>query len=71
MLPFPRQINKRSLENFSEEVWNDCLDMQDWSGLENCESMDEMVDIFSININNALDKVAPIKCKSLYHYKNC
>ena len=37
------------------------LARKDWSGLEDCNSVDDMVDIFTKNIDEALDEVAPIK----------
>ena len=61
MLPYTHQITKICLKNFSEERWNEKLDMQDWSELGDCETVDEMVDILSDNINKALDSVAPFK----------
>ena len=33
----------------------------DWSELENCSTVDEMVDIFTKNIDFALDEVASFK----------
>ena len=65
MLPYTHQITKRCLKNFSEERWNEKLDMQDWSELEVCETVDEMVDIFSDNIIKALDSVTSFNAKLL------
>ena len=59
-LPYSRDVTKRCLKGFNEEKWNDSLINKDWSGLEECTSVDEMVDILSKNIEEALDEVAPI-----------
>ena len=40
--------------------------MKEWNGLENCNTVDEMVDIFTKNIEEALDEVAPIKTFNYY-----
>ena len=32
---------------------------EEWSGLEGCNSVDQIVKIFNNNINEALDEVAP------------
>ena len=39
ILPYTRLINKRCLKNFSESFWSECLESQDWSDLENCNSV--------------------------------
>ena len=49
------------MKDFTEEKWNACLDNQDWSGLEECNTVEEMVDIFTTNTNKALDIVVPFK----------
>ena len=49
-LPYTRKISKRCLRNFSKEKWNECLEKEDWSDLENCNSVDDMADIFTANI---------------------
>ena len=59
VMPYSRQIMKRCLKKFTDERWNECLSSQDWSGLENCEAVDEMVDIYTINTEKALDEIAP------------
>ena len=33
-----------------EEAWNISLENMDWSELENCSTVDEMVDVFTENI---------------------
>ena len=55
------KITKRSLKNFTKEAWNNCLSKKDWSKIECCSDVDRMVEIFSQNIEEALDEVAPIK----------
>ena len=46
------------MKDFSQEKWNKSLDKKDWSGLEDCNTVDEMVDIF---IYEPLNDVAPYK----------
>ena len=58
---FKRKITKRSMKNFSEESWNQCLANKDWSKIDECTDVNEMVSIFTEKINEALDEVAPIK----------
>ena len=68
---FKHMVTKRSLKNFTPERWNTCLAMQDWSAVENCEEVDEMVKEFQENITSALDQIAPIKTftvKSNYRF---
>ena len=60
-LSYSRKITKRSLKNFTDEAWNVSLENKNWSDLENCKTVDEMVDIFTENINLALDEVTPFK----------
>ena len=36
-------------QNYSEAGWNQWLENQDWSDFENCNTVDEMVDIFTAN----------------------
>ena len=58
---YERKIRKRSMKNFSSEKWNKCIAEKNWKNLTNCNNVDEMVDIFSNNLNEALDEVAPFK----------
>ena len=58
---FQHTITKRSFKNFSKEVWNASLARQDWSDVENCEDVNEMVSVFDENVLKALDQAAPIK----------
>ena len=58
---YSKQITKRSLKNFNEQSWNRSLATKDWSGIENEKDINEKVRIFTRNINEALDEVAPIK----------
>ena len=68
---FSRKVTKRCLRNFTEENWNNCLNNKDWRDLEDCNTVDEMVEIFTKNTNVALDEVAPYKSftvKSNYRF---
>ena len=38
------------MKNFLEETWNEALENKDWSELENCSNVDDMVDILTENI---------------------
>ena len=38
------------MQNFSEENWNKSLENKDWSGLEECNNVDEMVEIFGMDV---------------------
>ena len=58
---YKRSITKRSFKNFTKETWNEALDQEDWYDVEDCDDVNEMVEVFAANINRALDKVAPIK----------
>ena len=67
---FTRKIVKRSLKNFTTEKWNECLIAKDWSKLETSE-LNEMVEIFTKNTQDANDEVAPFKSftvKSQYKF---
>ena len=55
------KVTKRSQKLFSKERWNSCLASKDWSELDECEGVDEMVEIFTKNITEALDEVTPMK----------
>ena len=66
MLPYSRNVTKQCLKDFSEEKWNESLAMKECNVLENCNTVDEMVDIFTKNIEEALDEVAPIKTFNYY-----
>ena len=58
---YKRTITKRSYKNFTAERWNSCLENQDWSAVENCQNVEEMVSEFQENITAALDQIAPVK----------
>ena len=47
---FTRTITKQSLKNFTKEKWNEVLGSKDWAGLQVCNGVDEMVEIFKDNI---------------------
>ena len=58
---FKRKITKRSMKNFSVASWNQCLANKDWSKIDDCTDVNEMVSIFTEKINETLDEVTPIK----------
>ena len=58
---YKRSVTKRSFKDFTTSSWITCLTNQDWSEIEHCESVDEMVKVFQENINEALDQIAPVK----------
>ena len=58
---YKQSLTKRSFKNFTKENWNQSLANQDWTGLEDCDGVDEMVKIFDDNISAALNVVAPAK----------
>ena len=58
---FKRSITKRSFKNFTKDIWNEALEQEDWLDVDDCEDVNEMVRIFTDNVNRALDKVAPVK----------
>ena len=60
-LKYERKITKRSFKTFNKDSWNVSLAKQDWSELENCGDVDEMVSIFDVNVLATLNEVAPIK----------
>ena len=59
--PIPTGSIKDVSKTSPKKCWNESLDEQDWSVLEDCNTVDEMVDIFTVNTNKALDKIAPFK----------
>ena len=56
-----RKITKRSMKNFSMDKWNATLRKKDWSSVEECTDLDQKVNLFSVNIEEALDEIAPMK----------
>ena len=38
-----------------------CLSRRDWSSIDDCNNVDDMVKVFSLNINEALDDIAPYR----------
>ena len=58
---YKRSLTKRSFKNFTKEKWNACLAKQNWSEIDKCQGVNEMVDIFDTNVALALDEVAPVK----------
>ena len=49
------------MTNFSNENWNQILAKKDWSLLEECESVNQMAEVFDEIIQEALDEIAPVK----------
>jgi hypothetical protein len=58
---YKHSITKRSYKTFTKERWNKSQASQDWSGLNKCEGVDQMVNIFDKNIAEALNEVVPVK----------
>ena len=58
---YKRAITKRSYKNFTKERWNTCLAKQNWNEIDECQGVNEMVDIFDKNVALALDEAAPMK----------
>ena len=56
-----RTVTKRSFKGFTAEAWNNCLAQQDWLMVDECETVNDMVEAFNENISRALDVVAPVK----------
>ena len=54
-------VTKRSQKLFTKERWNVCLASKDWSELDDCDDVEEMVEIFTKNITDALDEITPFK----------
>ena len=68
---YTHSIKKRSLKDFTERRWIDCLAKKDWSLLEECESVNQMAEVFDEIIQEALDEIAPVKSftvKSQYKF---
>ena len=42
--------NLKKLKHFTENDWNSCLAKKNWSKIEECSDLDEMVAIFAHNI---------------------
>ena len=52
---------KRSMKNFTTEIWNNALSKKEWTKVVDCEDLDEKVEIFYQFIEEALNEVAPIR----------
>ena len=59
-------VTKRSQKLFTNERWNASLASKNWSEIENCENLDDMVEMFTKNVTEALDEVTPIKTFNTY-----
>ena len=57
--PYERKIKKRCMKNFTESKWKEILANKEWN-LEN-ETVEKMAENFNINIEEALDEIAPYK----------
>ena len=55
----PMKVTKRSMKNFTQANWNECLSEQEWEKLGLTEDPNEMAKHFNDNIIQALDKCAP------------
>ena len=58
---FKHKVTKRSFKNFTTEAWNESLERKDWSPIYSSNTVDEMVDVFQKNIEEALNDIAPVK----------
>ena len=58
---YTHSITKRSFKNFTTRSWNESLAMQDWLEVNDAEDVDSMVSQFNKNVEQALDRVAPVK----------
>ena len=56
-----RTIYKRSMKNFNSQDWNRCLAGKNWEELGRTEDVNEMAELFSREVNEALDICAPVK----------
>ena len=67
---YSSSVTKRCQKFYTKDRWNKCLQEKDWSELDSCGNVDEMVEIFTRNITEALDEVTPIKTfKIRSHHK--
>ena len=58
---FKQKVTKRSFKNFTTEAWNESLARKDWSKIQSLNSVDDIVEVFQKNIEEALNDVAPVK----------
>ena len=71
---FKHKVTKRSFKNFTTEAWNESLERKDWSPIYSSNTVDEMVDVFQKNIEEALNDIAPVKTftiRSNYKFGLC
>ena len=58
-LKFQHTVTKGSFRNFTRELWNTCLSQQDWLDVEDCEDVNDMVNVFNGNIRHTKYWVRP------------
>ena len=56
-----KKLTKRSMKNFTQVSWNECLREQEWEKLGLTEDRNEMAKYLNASIIQELDKCAPIK----------
>ena len=52
---------KRSMKNFNQANWNQCLINKSWESIGELDSVNDMAVKFSQLVNDALDDIAPLK----------
>ena len=57
---YTSKITKRSLKNFTQTKWSERLSKKNWASKEN-EDLDTMVEIFTSNIQETMDEIAPYR----------
>ena len=60
-LRYCHTVTKRSYKDFTKENWNAALAQQDWLDVEESSGVNQMVNVFNLNIQAALDQVAPVR----------
>ena len=60
-LRYCHAVTKRSYKDFTMENWNAALAQQDWLDVEESSGVNQMVNVFNLNIQAALDQVAPVR----------
>ena len=57
----PRIIVRRSMKNFTQKKWTECLAMKRWEIIGKTEDVEEMAKFFNKAVVEALDECAPFK----------
>ena len=68
---YKKTILKRRMKNFTNILWNEALEKQDWSQIHSEPSVDKKAEIFTELVTNSLDEVAPycsITIRSNYRF---